>query len=95
MTDRIHEIERLRSLKLPTIPTTVDLELRTNPFLRPAQVCHNKPYYKQKHSCERVVAIFFWLIFSYNKHDFDFPVLLLFSTDLIYIYISIYPHTYI
>ncbi len=32
---RAREIERLRAEGLPTIPTTIDLELRTNPFLRP------------------------------------------------------------
>jgi hydroxyacylglutathione hydrolase len=32
---RMHEVERLRTQALPTIPTTIGLEKRTNPFLRP------------------------------------------------------------
>ena len=32
---RLSEIEALRAADKPTLPTTIDLELRTNPFLRP------------------------------------------------------------
>jgi hydroxyacylglutathione hydrolase len=32
---RMHEVEALRAVGAPTIPTTIGLEKRTNPFLRP------------------------------------------------------------
>jgi hydroxyacylglutathione hydrolase len=32
---RMHEVERLRAAGSPTIPSTIGLEKRTNPFLRP------------------------------------------------------------
>ena len=35
LADRVDEIRRLRSEGIPTVPTTIDVELRTNPFLRP------------------------------------------------------------
>lgn len=35
LVERAAEVERLRAAGRPTIPTTVELELRTNPFLRP------------------------------------------------------------
>ncbi|MEO0635486.1 MAG: hydroxyacylglutathione hydrolase [Pseudomonadota bacterium] len=35
LVDRVAEIEKLRADDLPTLPTTVELELATNPFLRP------------------------------------------------------------
>ncbi len=36
LLDRVREIEALRADGKPTVPTTIDRELRTNPFLRPA-----------------------------------------------------------
>ena len=35
LMERVEEIAALRSEGRPTVPTTLDLELRTNPFLRP------------------------------------------------------------
>lgn len=35
LVDRVAEIEKLRADDLPTLPTTIELELATNPFLRP------------------------------------------------------------
>jgi hydroxyacylglutathione hydrolase len=35
LKERVREIERLRSKGLPTVPTTIGLERKTNPFLRP------------------------------------------------------------
>lgn len=37
LLERIKEIEALRADGKPTVPTTIDVELRTNPFLRPAE----------------------------------------------------------
>ena len=34
---RIEEIGRLRALGMPTVPTSIGIELRTNPFLRPGE----------------------------------------------------------
>ncbi|MCE9521049.1 MAG: hydroxyacylglutathione hydrolase [Alphaproteobacteria bacterium] len=36
LQQRMVEVERLRAAKDPTIPTTLGLEMQTNPFLRPA-----------------------------------------------------------
>lgn len=36
LMDRVKEIGELRAQGRPTVPTTLDVELRTNPFLRPA-----------------------------------------------------------
>ena len=36
LADRMREVERLRSEGRPTIPSTIGLELKTNPFLRPS-----------------------------------------------------------
>lgn len=36
LSDRMREVERLRSEGRPTIPSTIGLELKTNPFLRPS-----------------------------------------------------------
>ncbi len=35
LQSRVAEVQRLREKSLPTIPSTIDIELRTNPFLRP------------------------------------------------------------
>jgi hydroxyacylglutathione hydrolase len=35
LQSRVAEVQRLREKSLPTIPSTIDLEQRTNPFLRP------------------------------------------------------------
>ena len=32
---RVHEVEHKRAANLPTIPTSIDIEKKTNPFLRP------------------------------------------------------------
>jgi hydroxyacylglutathione hydrolase len=36
LTARLSEVEKLRAKERPTLPTTLELELRTNPFLRAA-----------------------------------------------------------
>lgn len=36
LVERVKQIEALRADSKPTVPTTLDVELRTNPFLRPA-----------------------------------------------------------
>ncbi|MGI9412780.1 MAG: hydroxyacylglutathione hydrolase, partial [Hyphomicrobiales bacterium] len=36
LADRVREIDALRAEGRPTVPTTIALELETNPFLRPA-----------------------------------------------------------
>jgi hydroxyacylglutathione hydrolase len=38
LVKRAAEIEKLRADKLPTVPTTIGLERRTNPFMRPASL---------------------------------------------------------
>lgn len=38
---RVEEVKRLRAAGKPTVPMTLDLELRTNPFLRAPQLKHS------------------------------------------------------
>jgi len=38
LVDRCNEIDRLRSQNLATVPTSIGLERKTNPFVRPASV---------------------------------------------------------